>query len=558
MRVMGKRMVRSTAWSGIFFVMSGFANGALAADADETRPPPEAPDSTALSGGGFALDFKIWKDGKHGEPQALSVTYEWGTAGPRIARAQRQNDRWHVEFPDQPQPNEQASLQLRYSFSLSEKDKATVTAAAVRLEAAILAAVGQAGDKVKPPVASTPATSTPAAVGAPSTATTETTTESPPAPTPPADSGAQTLAFNAAFSELARPMSVSSDAETLRRYGTSSGQDGLSFVLEQLGIQVGAGGEWTIGPDASANLSGAAKRLRLRQTGAFIESLGIALEEKTASAEEKECAGAVPTGSPSAAQATAVLRKCAVTLEALAKKLRVDDVAAAAAAAVVAAAQADPPSPDLVNLHLNKIRNPALSGAYSYSAVKAASGALRALAGQAKQESRDAAILKGLEQAFENGSRVEDGATLIEGAAQPRRYDVATGVVFVSGIQDIVVPTLISICPAAGCLKANEVSWKGKNNWLRALSLDAGVRVKTLDTQDRRQSDKLSFLTGLSYNPVSVLRVSGGFYWFENAQSHNWTGQPYVGVTFNVLNAAEILGSLGLGDQVGPSTEKVK
>jgi hypothetical protein len=174
------------------------------------------------------------------------------------------------------------------------------------------------------------------------------------------------------------------------------------------------------------------------------------------------------------------------------------------------------------------------------------------------RDAKAAQLVADIETAFEDGARLEDGSTLVEANTQPRRYDVATGAVFVAGLQDIVVPLLISICPAEGCLTAKDMAWRAPHGWWRSISFDAGIRTKTLDTQDRRQPDLISFLTGMSINPVSVLRVSGGFYWFENAQSSHWTGQPYVGITLNVLNAAEILGSLGMGDQVGPTTTPVK
>jgi hypothetical protein len=535
----GQRSVRWIASLAIFLAMSGLVNGAFAGEGGGANPPSDPPDSTALSGGGFALDFKIWKHSRHGEPKALSVTYKWGSAGQRTARAQRQNARWHVEFPDQPEPNEQASLQLRYSFALSEEDKTTVRRAATQLEAAILSAINQASDKAaKPSTAAAPAEAAPATTPA-------TDAELAPVASDPA--------FNAAFTDLARALATSSDAETLRSYGTSSGEDGLSFVLEQLGVHVGSGNVWTLDEQSAGRLIPVAKLHRRQGTSNPVAPLD--LEGKKGTPEEQPCADAIPTGSPTVEAATTVLRKCAKALEGLAKTQKVDE---AAASELVTATQSTPPVLYLVNQASNKMRDKTIRGSYSFTAVQAASESLRSLETQAAQGEHDAGLLKGIDQAFEQGSRVEDGATLIEGAAQPRRYDVATGIVFVGGIQDIVVPTLISICPSAGCLTANEVSWKGKRSWLRALSFDAGVRVKTLDTQDRRQSDKLSFLTGLSYNAASVLRLSGGFYWFENAQTKNWTGQPYVGVTLNVLNAAEILGSLGLGDQVAPSTNTVK
>jgi hypothetical protein len=127
----------------------------------------------------------------------------------------------------------------------------------------------------------------------------------------------------------------------------------------------------------------------------------------------------------------------------------------------------------------------------------------------------------------------------------------------------MVMPTLVAVCAWEGCLASTEVAWNAKNGWGRAVSFDAGIRVKTLDTQDRRQSDKLSFLIGLSVNPVSVFRVSAGVYMFENAQakadgSQAWNATGYVGLTVNVLNAADILSGIALNRDLPLTTNPVK
>jgi hypothetical protein len=192
---------------------------------------------------------------------------------------------------------------------------------------------------------------------------------------------------------------------------------------------------------------------------------------------------------------------------------------------------------------------------YSIWAIQVALAVLQGALAEAAWQETEARLVADVATVTERTLRTEVGSALVKGAQRPRRYDVATGMVYVSGIKDIVVPTLVSVCFSTGCLTAKEVAWSAPSGWLRALSLDAGVRLKTLDTQDPRQSDKISFVLGLSYNPVSLLRVSAGFYAFENAQTKNWNAQPYVGLTLNVLSAAEILGALGLGKAtptVGP------
>ena len=334
-RVNDGRVARTGTCLAIFAALLSSVNGALAAEATR-EPPPGKPDAIALSGGGFALDFKVWKHPEHGEPKGLSVTYEWGEAGPRLARAQRRNDHWHVEFPDQPQPNEQASLKLRYTFALSGEDKTLVRRAAARLEAAILRTINQAADKAakaSPPAAAPASATAPAA--APGAASAEPAGDTTATPAAAGDTPESTAAaFNAAFTEAARALSTSADADTLRSYGTSSGQDGLSFVLEQLGIKVGAGGAWTLDPESRDKLVKVAKLQRRRDTSELLAESTIDETKKTN--DEQSCV--LPDGKPTQDEVTVVLRACAKTLDELAKKAKSASVNATSE--LLAAAQA--------------------------------------------------------------------------------------------------------------------------------------------------------------------------------------------------------------------------
>ena len=201
-----------------------------------------------------------------------------------------------------------------------------------------------------------------------------------------------------------------------------------------------------------------------------------------------------------------------------------------------------------------------LGDTYSARTLRYARELLQKPVLQAAWAKRELEMLAEIDTALESTTRQEIGSTLLEGAAQPRRYDIATGVIYVAGLHDAVVPMLITICGWEGCLAPDDVFWDAAHGFGRAWSLDAGIRAKTLDTQDPRQGDTISFALGLSFNPVTVLRFSMGLYAFENAANHehHWNMQPYIGVTFNVLNAASLLGGLGLGEDLAPTATPVE
>src|SRR4051794_7083825 len=62
-----------------------------ATNSDGTTPEKTTtPEATALAGGGFALDFRVWEPSNHKTAKSLTVTYTWGKAGTRTVAAQRQ------------------------------------------------------------------------------------------------------------------------------------------------------------------------------------------------------------------------------------------------------------------------------------------------------------------------------------------------------------------------------------------------------------------------------------------------------------------------------------
>jgi hypothetical protein len=126
-------------------------------------------------------------------------------------------------------------------------------------------------------------------------------------------------------------------------------------------------------------------------------------------------------------------------------------------------------------------------------------------------------------------------------------------VVYVSGIDEYVMPVVIAVCPFGGCMRGTENVFTDKSvSRLRTLSFDFGVRATTLNRTDPRDKGGTAFLTGLSWNPIAFVRLSAGEYFFENTLTTNKNTGMYVGITLNVLEAAGVLGALGLTTPAAP------
>jgi hypothetical protein len=513
------------------------ANAPAQASAETPEPLPADKEfgnakTSSLEGGAFQLEVPVWKPKTHaGPPTALLAKYEWSGKGERTASAVRvttkgKPDTWRISFPDQPKPDELARITLFYTFELTPADQKLLRDATAGLIDAVTDAAADAADQ---------------------------------------DDGN----FVERFTQTSRALAASAHAKTLRQYGDEAGNDGLTLVLQQLGITLRPEGGWGLTVQARESLVAHSSDELLNRVGAqnaadamvgLLERMNRATPSAAALAR---CSLGDDPSKLDTETAKQAIVGCASLLEAELRRAAEGEADAekkallldAANALKAAAPQGAPAVLAARKSKLSKVARvvPAIRDGFAYNAT------LYALYVTDKTD-KDAAWNQRVEQLksritalVEQTSRVEVGSLLVAGGVQPRRYDIATGAVFVSGIKDIVTPMLISICPAAGCLEQDEVAWSAPMGWWRALSVDAGIRVKTLDTQDARQSDTLSFLLGVSYNPVTVLRISVGGYAFENAQERkHWNLVPYTGITFNILNAAELLGGLGLSSQFEP------
>ncbi len=135
------------------------------------------------------------------------------------------------------------------------------------------------------------------------------------------------------------------------------------------------------------------------------------------------------------------------------------------------------------------------------------------------------------------------GTANLEDKQDRRRWEFTTGVLYSFELDDVVAPLIASVCPC-GCLRADE-PYPGKENFCRTVGLDFGIVAATLDARDPR-SGELAFVLGASWNPLSVLRVSGGAHLYENRLTQQWGASPYLGLTADLLAAAAILAPLGI------------
>ncbi|NNB87399.1 hypothetical protein HJC10_30575 [Corallococcus exiguus] len=132
--------------------------------------------------------------------------------------------------------------------------------------------------------------------------------------------------------------------------------------------------------------------------------------------------------------------------------------------------------------------------------------------------------------------------------AERRGYSISSGAVYLFGLNDLVYPVAISICPIGGCLRGDEQFWhnSGKNVW-RSFSAEVGVAAVTADKfDDARRRGGPGFLLGLSWQGLAPFKLSGGSLVFENQENRRWQVDGYFGLTLDAAKAVEMMGLFGI------------
>lgn len=526
-------------------------------------PAPKAREPKATDSGGFTLTYPTWEGlPEHGTQKGLVARYTWGGNPERVSVAESKTEDgktvWVLTFPDQPRPKETSPLKLFWLFGLKPGSQEAIRAAVDDILKDTFQAVIEASDR---------------------------------------DEAKRNKKFEDAIVQLQTKTGLATAIATLSRYADASGNNGLTVLLTKLGLEQTKEG-WKLTRAGLERLVRVSRKIPRTSDAQFFQKAMDRyqndLDKVAAEPSEKTCESRQSDfkAANTEANARAALQACVPALAGIIQKRAKDldqqvkeydlqesqeknparlqqlrqkkasrdknadsskKLTSQAEALAKAFEQSAQGTPDYDLDSAVAGLDPA---PYSYNAAAIDSLFLQKEQAESDKQAELSALSSDITGTLEETLSNEVTSTSITGADRPRRYDVSTGAVFVTGLQDWVVPTFISMCLSHGCLKPDEVSWTAPRGGLRMISLDVGVRTKTLDTQDARQSDKVSFLFGASLNPLSVLRVSGGMYTFENAQTKNWNARPYVGFTLNILNAAELLGNLGLSNQVPPSTSQ--
>lgn len=495
-----------------------------------TASSPPEPKEPQLAGDGFFMDVPKWTPPDAGNAKGLRASYRWGTGEQRSIRASDGGDYWRLVFQDKPRPSDIARVELHYEYELSKIDIA-------KIDAAVTAVVDEAEKAVNAAALSTDQK------------------------TPLAD---RIAVGSSTIVRAAKPL----DAFT-----AADGTKGSSVVLKALGFKQRDDGSWEPTGDglkALVRLAEEHVRANTKRLEAERDDAQTRLSKVAATASEAACAAAVNGASAKGDDPAKVTTECAAAIKsaidarvaALPKTATADEVKAltglqtwaaklvAKAPAITTSADADE---DVSEARAELARDASVKNSYSFHAFDYGRAAVKLAAAKAVNAASIGKLKGELRTRVETLQSDRPGSVVLQENGEKRIYDVSTGVVYVAGLDDTVVPILISVCPVpGGCLHKGEAFFDSPTTAARGLSVDLGVRAQTLDKSDPRNSGALAFLLGASWNPLFFVRVSGGLYNFENAQTDNWNVAGYVGATVNVLQAAELLGVVGLGTPSAP------
>jgi len=134
----------------------------------------------------------------------------------------------------------------------------------------------------------------------------------------------------------------------------------------------------------------------------------------------------------------------------------------------------------------------------------------------------------------------------LEADVERRGYSLSSGATYLLGLNDLVYPVMVSVCPA-GCLRGGEQFWAASNGFSRSISFEAGIVAVTADQfDDARKRGGPGFMAGLSWQAVAPFRLSGGTLFFENKETRSWQFDGYLGVTLDAVKAIELMGLFGI------------
>jgi hypothetical protein len=507
---------------------AGDAASEQTSEASTAPPTAEAattPPAPRMSAGDitFVIEYPKWQPRATGPNIGFSLRYREDKLIPGEWLKTTVSDGgsyWLVTFPSRPEAGIVLRLEATYRFALGESSTA-------RIKEEVAAAIDRVADLV-------------------AAALVEARTEKP--DSDETDKDELKASIEKRSDEIERAL------QPLRRYWTKDDQNARAILLQRLGFlpedSAKPDAAWTFQESKLTELAESQALTMLVDSAATLKKHRDSLTFKDAQgAGASTCKKRIGEhGEPDVDQAISILEACADAVIVAESKLKTG------IEALVTRLKAFAGGTYKGSLELNVAFAEAIDKVPDFERAwteEALSYSIQAVNAAAIQRHYLSTALKGGllgvvdERWVLEESKPSDALLKIE--AKRRWYDVSTGFVYVGGVRDVIVPTLLSICPKR-CMKTDSGSsdyWGYRHNF----SADFGVKAAILDKdQDERHKDTIGFLLGASYNPIDIVRISAGMYLFENGASEqrDWNVNGYAGITVNVLQAAELLGALGM------------
>lgn len=489
----------------------------------------EAPDVSQVelaSGGGLVIDRPKWHKFGPTSNIGLLVTFTWGGKPARVVEGQDGGSHWRVVFPDRPEREELATLRFSYLFNVTDEQRAELREKVEDVYAALAKVLLESAEAIA----------------------------TDPPPKEPKE------ALGKEFSQ--RSDGVAAALTPLESYRKRKGESAAEILLGKLKLKRDDDGAFLLSDETLDQLIlysqtfltriGSAERM-LSELEKQVEPWGR--EGDCPKPDDCRCAvrAAIESKEPSW---TAVAQTCGTQYCAAAPSDQKGACQAKVDGAVAAMKNPEPKSlddafqedkgADRFSLAETDKSLSAVRTAYQYARYKQIVPQARSFALTKLNELRIMDIGAAVE-VYAVDLKADMLATeLLDMDRERRWFDTSTGVVWTGDIRDFVVPLYLAFCPFDGCLRKGEKFWDSGAFW-HSVSIDVGIPTAILDTPDRRHDGSLGFLVGASWNPFYIVRLSVGYYVYENELTTNPNHTWYAGVTINLIHASELFGVFGWG-----------
>jgi hypothetical protein len=471
---------------------------AVAAEPETSKlraPPGEA--TTTVKSGMLVIKRSKAQDDDHGKNTKLTVRYWWSSHFKkekedwRKASVQDAGAAWIITFRDQPPPKGDGEIEYTFTYELNAADREKIEGIFWSASAEIIAA-------------------TRAELNA-------------------------TRHEKRRFSSAALKDEINALSARLARYDhyqTAKGEPLSDHLLKQLGLEK-RGSEWVAGEALKEQLllfSGQITKFDLRNEIKYYNADRVKLKkierEQGESATTKLCRDTALSIAPkltarvSASElkhAVLIVSRCSASLAAALNKAQsanpTDSRAAAIKTAVKAlqeltltAASVNLETSTSIQQFVEKIRVFYTSSAHALKnenenradidarvdarGLLLSSKLLQIAASELDKDKYTRDLLDDITLRVDHYTTSVKNQDSIEVDEKRRWFDVSVGVAYVPGLDDVIVPTLVSVCPLAkfGCLRNGRKFWDSGWNALSSVSFDIGMRSTTVGNVDPRNT----------------------------------------------------------------------